>query len=167
MDLADYHELQIEKIEELKETFYSVFDKYNIVILDCPPTFSGFTKLGLMLSNYIFIPLNPETFSYDGIKYILKKMDTILKFNKDYIDFKAFLNKVKVRGGAVKKIFSEKMRTSLRNKIYENAIPEFSYIDEVHATKENLFKAYKKHKYTIEILDVFVEMEKYIYEVKE
>lgn len=166
INLADYNELQIEKIEAIKETFYSVFDRYNIVVIDCPPTFSGFTKLGIMLSNYIFVPLFPDTFSYDGIKYTLTKMDMILKFNKDFIDFRAFMNKIKPRENSTKQYYTEAMKTSLRDKIFNNQIPDFSYIDEVHATKENLFQTYKKHKHTISILDAFIEMENYIYEVK-
>ncbi len=166
INLSDYHDLQLEKIETLKETFYSVFDKYQIVILDCPPTFTGFTKLGIMLSNYIFVPLYPDTFSYDGIKYTLKKMDLILKFNRDFIDFRAYLNRIKSRDTSIKQYYSDEMRTTLEGKMFDNFIPEYGYVDEVHATKENLFEVYKKHKNTLAILMLFKEIEDYIYEVK-
>lgn len=166
INLSDYHDLQLEKIETLKETFYSVFDKYQIVILDCPPTFTGFTKLGIMLANYILVPLYPDTFSYDGIKYTLKKMDLILKFNRDFIDFRAYLNRIKSRDTSIKQYYSDEMRTVLDGKMFESFIPEYGYIDEVHATKENLFEVYKKHKNTLAILTLFKEIEDYVYEVK-
>ncbi|MBP7552138.1 MAG: ParA family protein [Spirochaetes bacterium] len=164
IELVSKHDIHIEDSSGLKEIFYEIFARYQIVIIDCPPNFTGLSKLGILLSNYIIMPVIAESFSYEGITLALSKMDDIIKFNPDFLGYKVILNRVKTRETSVKQLFEEKFRDRLKNKILHNSFPEFSLIDEVHATKENIFNIFKSKHQTEKIASVCKEINDYIYE---
>ena len=166
IELVNKHDIHVEDSSQMKDVFIDVFSRYDIVIIDCPPNFTGLSKLGLLLSNYILMPLFAESFSFEGITLALQKMNDILKFNPDFWGFKAFVNKEKKRETSTKLIFDEKIREKLKDNIFQNSFPDFSAIDEVHATKENLFQVYKKKEQVATIKELFKEIENFIYEVE-
>ncbi len=63
---------------------------YDIVLIDCSPTFSVLTTNALMASDYVLIPVKPDPFSARGIPMLINKIKT---HNKIYDT-----NEVKVLG---------------------------------------------------------------------
>lgn len=52
----------------MRDALDSVKDKYDAVVIDCPPSLSIFTINALGAAGYVVIPLQAEKFSIDGIK---------------------------------------------------------------------------------------------------
>ena len=42
-------------------------DKYDVIVIDTPPTVATLTTNALMASNYVLIPATPESYSVDGL----------------------------------------------------------------------------------------------------
>lgn len=47
----------LDELDSLRADFLPVFKKYQVIIIDCPPSLSAMSKFGLLLSNYVFIPV--------------------------------------------------------------------------------------------------------------
>lgn len=54
----------------LKEIIAQVKSKYDLIVIDCPPSFNLLTINALNCSDLILIPIKPERFSISGIRLI-------------------------------------------------------------------------------------------------
>ena len=63
-----------EAIEPLKR-------KYDYILIDCPPSLSALTVNALVAADYFLIPLQPEFYSYDGLRTLVDFADRLKKLN--------------------------------------------------------------------------------------
>ena len=59
-------------------------DKYDIVLIDCPPNFNIVTKTAIVASNYILVPARPDYLSTMGIDYLIRSVNELID---DYNEF--------------------------------------------------------------------------------
>lgn len=52
-----------------------VVDKYDYILIDCPPNLGGITMCGVYISNYYIIPVLPDTLSTYGLKQVINKIE--------------------------------------------------------------------------------------------
>ena len=54
---------------------------FEYIICDCPPNFGTLTSNGLSVSNYMIVPMEPETFAVSGLQMLMTNIvPRILKF---------------------------------------------------------------------------------------
>lgn len=82
----------------MRDALESVKNKYDAVVIDCPPSLSIFTINALGSAGFVVIPLQAEKFSIDGIKGLqgtiegikrrinpeLKILGALIHFRKQY-----------------------------------------------------------------------------------
>lgn len=80
---AIYVQNHIEKIK----------NKYDLILIDCSPALSHINTAVAIASNKIFIPVNPDLFSFDGLEKTLAELIDIQSgFNKE-LDVTVILNR--------------------------------------------------------------------------
>jgi chromosome partitioning protein len=67
-------------------------NKYDLVLIDCPPNFNIVTKTAIIASDYILVPTRPDELSTLGIDYLMRSIRTLIK---DYNDYAALEQGVK------------------------------------------------------------------------
>lgn len=73
--------------------FDDIFQNYDLIIFDCPPTLGATVCAAMLTSNLVLAPLNPDIYSYEGIIIMDKEVQNIYsQFNKN-IEWKIILNK--------------------------------------------------------------------------
>lgn len=146
------------------EDFYSFFKKFQIVIIDCPPSLNAFSRLGLLLSHYVFCPLIPEPFCYEGLANAIESIERIIKINKNFIDYKGMVSKHKGQKTIINEDLMEDFRTELQGKLFENTIPEFVGIIE-RAYADNLFETFSDSEKPMKrVYALLNEIDHFIYE---
>lgn len=56
---------------------------YDVVVLDCAPSFSLITGNAILASDYLFVPVVPDSFSYNGIHELQKFVrDLVERYNQ-------------------------------------------------------------------------------------
>lgn len=135
--------ISVEDLLDLKNDFLPIFKKYQIVIIDCPPALNSLSRFGILLANYIFCPVHPSAYSFDGSFEVLR---TIKKFipglNKDCIDYKFFISKHHSRRIVIKDEYIDLYKKEYDGKIFNNTVPEFVGIEERAVSFKNLFDMY-------------------------
>jgi chromosome partitioning protein len=78
LELCQVLERPIGKMSEtrLKLILKDKKDKYDFVLIDCGPTYSLLTTNALNASNYVLIPVKPDSFSIRGIPLMVKQIET-------------------------------------------------------------------------------------------
>ncbi|MDH5474958.1 MAG: ParA family protein, partial [Cyclobacteriaceae bacterium] len=82
----------------LKEILYELKNKYDIILIDCPPALNYLTLNALNSSDLIVIPAKPERFSVIGVDKIVSIAE------KNNIPFKILFNQVNKRSLLHKRI---------------------------------------------------------------
>jgi chromosome partitioning protein len=63
-------------------------EKYDLVLIDCPPNFNIVTKTAIIASDYILVPARPDYLSTLGISYLLRSVNELIKDYNDFAEIK-------------------------------------------------------------------------------
>ncbi len=98
--------------QRLKKHFRKnkIKDKYDFVLIDCPPALGNFTTNALVASDYYIVPVTPEFFAYKGIEGVLEYIREIVENELNY-DLELM--------GILINQFNEKQRNTTRKSIAE------------------------------------------------
>ena len=66
-----YQNNNFKKNEQLKKSIEEIKDKYDYIIIDCPPSLGLLTTNALVSSNSVIIPVQCEFFALEGITQLL------------------------------------------------------------------------------------------------
>ena len=84
---TDYVKSHLDKIK----------DNYDLIFIDCAPALSHINTSVALAADKIFIPVNPDTFSFDGLEKTLSELNEIeTSFNKE-MDVSIILNRFDAR----------------------------------------------------------------------
>jgi chromosome partitioning protein len=61
----------------LKKAIATVVDKYDIVLIDCPPSLSLLTINGLAAANFLLVPIQCEYYALEGLSDLLNTVERI------------------------------------------------------------------------------------------
>ncbi len=149
---------------KMKQDFITLFKKYSIVIIDCPPSLNSFSRFGVLLANYIFCPVIPEPYSYDGLDEVLTSISDLVEFNKDFIDYKAFISSHKQIKTLIRENYISLLKNELGDKLFNATVPEFVGIVERSMSKTNIFAMYENDKQINRVYELSMEMDDYIFD---
>lgn len=84
---------RINPISIFTKIFEKIFQNYDLIIFDCPPTLGSTVCAAMLSADLVISPLNPDVYSYEGIEIMDKETENIYEqFNKK-INWKILLNK--------------------------------------------------------------------------
>ncbi|WP_157210654.1 ParA family protein [Turneriella parva] len=101
----------------MRDALESVKDKYDAVVIDCPPSLSIFTINALGSAGFVVIPLQAEKFSIDGIKGLQGTIEGI----------KRRINpELKILGALITQLKSNTVLTKTILPVIQNYFPVFN-----------------------------------------
>lgn len=68
---------QTQRETRLKEALVPVLDKYDYILIDCPPSLNMLTVNALVAANSVLIPIQCEYFALEGLKGLLSTVEQI------------------------------------------------------------------------------------------
>lgn len=93
--LADCGTMDIKTAVNCYEENLTLFaDKFDMIILDTPPTLSNTMMIALLVSRYVLIPIEVETFSLLGLQSLLATINNTKRYAADLKILGLVLNKV-------------------------------------------------------------------------
>ena len=61
-------------------------ERYDVVLIDCPPNFNIVTKTAIIASDYILVPARPDYLSTLGIDYLIRSTNTLIQEYNEYAE---------------------------------------------------------------------------------
>lgn len=102
----------------IQEILVTVKNKYDYVIIDCPPALNQVTLSALVATNYLIIPTEAERFSIDGVRQII---DTVNKVKSN----KRLNPDLKVMGLLITKYSGRRIMTKNAEKTLDRVAKEY------------------------------------------
>lgn len=155
--------LDLDFLVAMLPDFATLFKKYQIILIDCPPSLSAMSKFGLLLTNYVFIPVIPEPYSYDGMIETINNLKRIIKFNENFIDYRVIINSHEQRKMSLHENYVEAIKND--KKIYSlvQTIPTSVAVKERPLSTKTIFESYPNDKGVKKIEALFDEIYDLIY----
>jgi len=169
-DLESKAYIDTADLDEKIKDFITLFKKYQIVVIDCPPAFNAMSRLGLLLANYVILPIQPEPLVFRGLRLAMKNIEKMKKFNARFIDFKIMICLHEARTTKIRASYEDAIRQNdlTKENVFTNSIPNFIGVVERGSNKENIYKANKLTNPTMEKIKIFCdELDSFIYDERE
>lgn len=68
----------------LRDGLSSLEDAYDIILIDCPPSFNIVTKTAIVASEHILVPAKPDYLSTMGIDYLMRQLNQLVREYNEY-----------------------------------------------------------------------------------
>ncbi len=107
---------------QLKEKIESIQDKYNYIIIDCPPSLGNITTNALAASNSCLIPVQCEFFALEGITQLLNTIMLTQKNLNPNLDLEGVLLTMLSKSNLGLDVIEE-IRSYFKDKVYDTIIP--------------------------------------------
>lgn len=120
-------EVQLVGMEEreyrLKKKIENIKDKYDYIIIDCPPSLGLVTLNSFTASDSVLIPVQCEYYALEGLGQLLNTIELVKKhMNKDIKVEGALLTMYDARTNLSNQVVKE-VKRYFEDKVYKNVIP--------------------------------------------
>lgn len=127
MDLLGF-EMEISQSQDrafrLKKALISAgAEKFNYILLDCPPSFNLLTMNAMAAANSVLVPLQCEFFALEGLSQLLETVDQVRRTVNPALDIQGIvLTMFDARNNLAQQVVND-VRTYLGEKVYQTLIP--------------------------------------------
>jgi len=127
MDLLGF-EMEISQAQDrafrLKKALVSNgAEKFNYILLDCPPSFNLLTMNAMAAADSVLVPLQCEFFALEGLSQLLETVDQVRRTVNPGLDIQGIvLTMFDARNNLAQQVVND-VRTYLGEKVYQTLIP--------------------------------------------
>ena len=98
-------------------------DKYDYILIDCPPSLSLLTVMALVTSHSLLVPLQAEFFALEGITQLMKTIERIKANLNQSIEIRGILLTMYDKRNKLSSEVEKEARKYFENKVYKTVIP--------------------------------------------
>ncbi|MCL2289233.1 MAG: ParA family protein [Bacteroidetes bacterium] len=164
-DMADI-ELQLSGVvgreHILKELLQPVKDKYDYILIDCPPSLGIMPLNGLTSADMAIIVVEPAKFSLDGMKKIFEAMNMVqTRISHDAKDYRVLMTRYNSQK-VIHKNIVEEITTRYENNVFKTIIRSNVALEEAAMQGVDIFRYDQKSNGAADYLSVCEELIKMI-----
>ena len=109
--------------EKLKNFTDQVDQKFDYILIDCPPSLSLLTVMALVASDSLLVPLQTEFFALEGITQLMKTIERIKSNLNQTLDIRGILLTMYDKRNKLSSEVESEARKYFQNKVYKTVIP--------------------------------------------
>ena len=122
-----------------KDKLEKVKDKYDYVIMDCPPSLGLLNRNALTVANSVIIPIQTEYYALEGLTQLLSTIQLVKKmFNPDLVIEGILLTMYDKRTNLAQDVKNE-VQKFFQGKVYKSMIPRNIKLAESPSTGKSIF----------------------------
>lgn len=121
---AEVHLLQLDNKEQrLKQAISSVSDKYDYVLIDCPPSLNMLTLNALVASDSVIIPMQCEYYALEGLSALLSTIQQVQGHINPKLEIEGILRTMYDPRNRLSLEVSRQLFNHFSDKVYRTVIP--------------------------------------------
>ena len=109
--------------EQIMSYLKDYSDKYEYILIDCPPSLSLLTVMALVTSNSLIVPLQTEFFALEGLTQLMKTIDRIKINLNSELKIKGILLTMYDKRNRLSSQVEKEARDYFKEKVYSTIIP--------------------------------------------
>ena len=109
--------------EILREKNKDLFEKYENIFIDCPPSLSLLTVMSLVVADELLVPLQTEFFALEGISQLVKTIERIKINLNPSLEIRGILLTMFDKRNKLSTQVDDEARKYFKDKVYKTVIP--------------------------------------------
>ncbi len=115
-------------------------DKFDYILIDCPPSLGICTTCSLVASNFCVVPIQPEASAYHGVESLFNRIAEVRKYINPTLSVKGIVFTMVHKNQSIHKSMMTHIRDTYKNfPIYEAIIEVSTVIKQSQVAKEDLY----------------------------
>jgi len=124
LTIAEFEMMRMDEREyRLKKALHSVKDKYDYIIIDCPPSLNMLTVNSLVAANGVLIPMQCEYYALEGLSALLGSVKTIRDTANSKLEIIGLLRTMYDPRNNLSRDVSNQLSQHFKDKLYNTSIP--------------------------------------------
>lgn len=150
-DIQDNHNIIAKSIK-------TVENNYDYIIFDCPPSFSMVTTNILLSSDEVYVPVQTEYYSVDGIYLMMKVMEILNEKYNSNIEINYIFATLFDSRNSICNLQYENLKNNFDDKFMDTKIRKNVSLAESPIFKESIFDYKPKSNGAIDYKDLIIEI---------
>ncbi len=109
--------------QKLKEALATVSDRYDYVLIDCPPALNMLTVNALVASDSVMIPMQCEYYALEGLSDLVETLRKVRSNLNPDLEIEGLLRTMYSAQNTLTQQVSEELISHFGDKVYETIIP--------------------------------------------
>ncbi len=143
-NVPDPHQADPELQSSLREFLDDVKDRYDLVLIDCPPNLHMASWAALTASDYLVVPLAPEDYASQGLSDVTDSLSLVQATTNPGVKLLGYLLTMVVPRRTIHQIYEDTLRGLYGSAVFTARVPEA--VDFVEAIAKRLPIAQYKGK---------------------
>ena len=135
-------DLELSNVEDkeyiLKNEIETVKDKYDYIIIDCPPALSTLTVNALVASTGVIVPIQCEYYALEGLTQLLQTINLVKDRLNDNIVIEGILFTMFDTRTKLAQDVIDTVEENIKERIFETRIPRNVRLAEAHSNGESI-----------------------------
>lgn len=120
---AELEMVNIKHREALLKNKLHQKNKYDYILLDCPPSLGLITLNGLTAAHSVLIPMQCEYFALEGLSDLVNTIKKVKKLMNSEIQIEGLLRTIYDKRNTLTKEVSAQLKAYFPNKVYKTIVP--------------------------------------------
>ena len=123
-NVPDPHLADLELQFSLRSFLDEVRDRYDLVMIDCPPNLHLCSWAALVASDHLIVPLQPEDYGAQGIIDVTESVAMVRSGPNPALNLLGYLITMITPRKSIHKLYEEMLRTHYGDQVFQAMIPE-------------------------------------------
>ena len=120
----------------LRDVVESVRDRYDVILIDCPPNLHLCSWAALVASDYLIVPLQPEDYGAQGIIDVQESVALVTELANPDLSLLGYLITMFNARKSIHKMYEETLREQYGNDVFTTRIPHTAEFPEAIAFRK-------------------------------
>ena len=107
----------------IRDVVEDVRDRYDLILIDCPPNLHLCSWAALVASDYLIVPLQPEDYGAQGIIDVRESVDLVTELANPGLQLLGYLITMVNPRKSIHKMYEETLREQYGDLVFETRIP--------------------------------------------
>ena len=144
--------------QRLKEELYKVKDKYDYIIIDCPPSLEILTTNALAAADSVLIPVQCEYFALEGIMQLINTIMLAQKKVNPNLDIEGVLLTMLTSNTNLGLEVVESIKGFFKERVYDTIIPRLIRLAEAPSHGKPIIEYEPRSRGTLAYLNLAKEV---------
>lgn len=109
--------------KNLKEALNSIHDKYQFIVIDCPPSLNMLTLNALVAADSVIIPMQCEYYALEGLSALVNTIEQVRKGLNPALQIEGIIRTMYDPRNRLSTEVSAQLIAHFGNKVYQTVIP--------------------------------------------
>jgi chromosome partitioning protein len=120
----------------VREVVEAVRDRYDLILIDCPPNLHLASWAALVASDFVVVPLSPEDYSSQGIVDVQESVTLVAELANPGLAILGYLLTMVQPRRAIHKMYEETLRAQYGADVFETRVPHAAEFPEAIAYRK-------------------------------